>query len=191
MRVGLGSEQLAPWSITQAHAAAAYYTSSVADEAGKVLVLTCDGSGDRLSRHGEHRRSGKSRRGWRRYSEHDSIGRLYALVTRYLGMAPLEHEYKVMGLAPYVGGSAAGGGGRRGSKRLFEFTARSLGWRRRTGCRRCTRPTSSWARLLAGQRFDYVAAGAQRFIERLLTTGCGLRSAKPESAGSPARAACS
>ena len=38
-------------------------------------------------------------------SEHDSIGRLYALVTRSLGMVPLEHEYKVMGLAPYAANS--------------------------------------------------------------------------------------
>ena len=31
-----------------------------------------------------------------------SIGNFYSGVTRFLGMKPLEHEYKVMGLAPYA-----------------------------------------------------------------------------------------
>ncbi|HRZ85777.1 MAG TPA: carbamoyltransferase C-terminal domain-containing protein [Candidatus Paceibacterota bacterium] len=31
-----------------------------------------------------------------------SLGYLYALTTLYLGMKPLEHEFKVMGLAPYA-----------------------------------------------------------------------------------------
>ena len=31
-----------------------------------------------------------------------NIGRIYSLITLYLGMKPAEHEYKVMGLAPYA-----------------------------------------------------------------------------------------
>ena len=31
----------------------------------------------------------------------DSLGVLYSRTTMFLGMKPLEHEYKVMGLAPY------------------------------------------------------------------------------------------
>ncbi len=33
-----------------------------------------------------------------------SIGYLYAITTMYLGMKPLQHEFKVMGLAPYAKG---------------------------------------------------------------------------------------
>ena len=61
-------------------------------------MFTCDGSGDRLCATvsvGE----GSILTRLAAVSEHDSIGRLYSLVTRYLGIAPLEHEYKVMGLA--------------------------------------------------------------------------------------------
>jgi carbamoyltransferase len=48
-QVGLSGGQLAPVEHHQAHAAAAYYTSPWGKTAEKVLVLTCDGSGDRLS----------------------------------------------------------------------------------------------------------------------------------------------
>ena len=93
--------QLEPVEHHQAHAAAAYYTSPWGKTAEKVLVLTCDGSGDRLSATVSIGENGGITR-LAQMSEHDSIGRLYALVTHWLGMCPLEHEYKVMGLAPYA-----------------------------------------------------------------------------------------
>ena len=61
-----------------AHAAAALHTCPW----DRPLVFTCDGSGDRLSATvsiGSQRIAA--------ISEQDSIGRLYAMVTRYLGMA--------------------------------------------------------------------------------------------------------
>ncbi len=93
-------ERMEPVEHHLAHASAAYYTCPWPDE--PVLVLTCDGSGDRLCATVSMGERGELTR-IAQISEHDSIGRLYAMVTRYLGMAPLEHEYKVMGLAPYVG----------------------------------------------------------------------------------------
>ena len=82
-----------------AHAAAAYYGSAWQ---GKVLILTCDGGGDRLSATVSIGDNGVIQR-IASMPEDDSIGYLYLLVTYYMGMMPLEHEYKVMGLAPYVG----------------------------------------------------------------------------------------
>ena len=83
-----------------AHAAAAYYGSHYRTEE-PVLVLTCDGAGDGLSatvsiaEHGTLRRLAATKRD-------ASVGKLYSRVTYLLGLTPWEHEYKVMGLAPYA-----------------------------------------------------------------------------------------
>jgi carbamoyltransferase len=140
-----------------AHAAAAWHTCPWE----RPLVFTCDGSGDRLS-------ATVSIGGERiaEISEHDSIGRLYAMVTRHLGMAPLEHEFKVMGLAPYAGTGERVQRVARLFLDLFEF--RGLEWRRRIGVPSLCGGRGFFAKLLAGLRFDVLAAGVQRFIEQML-----------------------
>ncbi|NPB03790.1 MAG: hypothetical protein GXO39_05185 [Thermotogae bacterium] len=79
-----------------AHASSAYFGSGF----DKALVVTLDGAGDGLS--GSYY-VGKGltleRKGV--ISAYNSIGEFYTRVTQYLGMKPLSHEYKVMGLAPY------------------------------------------------------------------------------------------
>ncbi len=170
--IGLSSRQLAPVEHHQAHAAAAYYTSPYDSPRGstgeKILVLTCDGSGDRLSATVSVGENGRLTR-LAQVSEHDSIGRLYALVTRRLGMVPLEHEYKVMGLAPYAANSRGAADVARMLEGLFEATGDGLGWRRRKGVPSMYAAYTFLGTLLEGQRFDWVAAGAQRFIETMLT----------------------
>jgi carbamoyltransferase len=166
--IGLSGGQLSPVEHHQAHAAAAYYTSPWGRTGEKVLVFTCDGSGDRLSATVSTGENGKLTR-LAQVSEHDSIGRLYALVTRWLGMCPLEHEYKVMGLAPYAAGSCGAGEVARALEALFESTGDGLGWRRRKGVPSLYAAYEFLGKLLAGQRFDWVAAGTQRFLETMLT----------------------
>jgi carbamoyltransferase len=151
----------------QAHAAAAYYTSPWGHTGEKVLVLTCDGSGDRLSATvsiGEGRELTRIAE----VSEHDSIGRLYALVTRVLGMTPLEHEYKVMGLAPYARAASAESLARE-LLASFEFIGEGLAWRRRRGVPSMYAAYSWLSRATAGMRFDAIAGAAQMFLERMLT----------------------
>ena len=71
--------------------------------------------------------------------ENDSIGALYAFVTYHMGMMPLEHEYKVMGLAPYVGNSGKSKEKARLFADLFEFDSKNpLVWRRRPGVPPCS-----------------------------------------------------
>lgn len=66
----------------------------------EALVVTVDGEGDLISstvsvyRGGEFERTAQT-------SRFASLGLLYTAVTVYMGMKPLEHEYKIMGLAPY------------------------------------------------------------------------------------------
>jgi carbamoyltransferase len=149
-----------------AHAAAAYYGSGYD---GKVLVLTCDGGGDRLSatvnvaEHGRIERIAS-------IPENDSIGLLYAMVTYYMGMMPLEHEYKVMGLAPYVGDPIKSMQQAHLFTDLFEFDPKQpLVWRRRKGVPPLFAGYGLVRKLLYRQRFDLVAAGLQQFTEDMLT----------------------
>lgn len=81
------------------HAAAAYFGLRYDDQ--PYLVLTLDGGGDGLcgsvwvGRNGalEHVQD---------VPEQDSLGEIYAITTHLLGFVPLEHEYKLMGMAPYA-----------------------------------------------------------------------------------------
>jgi carbamoyltransferase len=148
-----------------AHASAAYHTVPWPGE--KILVLTCDGSGDRLSATVNIGSNGVLTR-IATVSEHDSIGRLYAQVTRHLGMTPLEHEYKVMGLAAYVPPGSKTEGMARDLSSLFEFDRHGLSWRRRAGVPSMYAASGFLKTLLEGKRFDTIAAGAQKFIEDML-----------------------
>ncbi len=81
------------------HAAAAYFGSPFNLDKD-TLILTCDGAGDGLSATVSiangleiKRISSTSRKA--------SLGKIYSRVTYMLGLKPWEHEYKVMGLAPY------------------------------------------------------------------------------------------
>ncbi|MEK7120812.1 MAG: carbamoyltransferase N-terminal domain-containing protein, partial [Patescibacteria group bacterium] len=83
------------------HAFSGYYCSPLNGK--KALVMTLDGEGDfkcatvSTFEKGEHKLLASSDR------EH-SIGYIYQRLTQVLGMKANEHEYKVMGLAPYAKG---------------------------------------------------------------------------------------
>ncbi len=84
-----------------AHLTAAYYTAPGPSEGAPVLGLTCDGAGDglcatvTLCRGNQFDRIAATDR-------HASLGKIYSRATYLMGMTPWEHEYKLMGMAPYV-----------------------------------------------------------------------------------------
>jgi carbamoyltransferase len=163
---GFDNGRVVPVDHHTAHASAAYYGSGWS---GKVLVLTCDGSGDRLSGTVSIGENGRLER-IASIADNDSIGRLYAMVTYYMGMTPLEHEYKVMGLAPYVGDIGKAGEQARLFAGLFEFDSKNpLVWRRRKGVAPMYSAYDFICKLLYRQRFDLIAAGLQQFTEDMLT----------------------
>src|SRR5207249_2563284 len=93
-----------------------------------------------------------------------SLGSFYTLVTLLLGMKPGEHEYKVMGLAPYapereteraVTALSAVFAMAEGSPSRFE-------WRKRGPLYRALLEAT------LGLRFDGIAGGAQRLLEDAL-----------------------
>ncbi|MEM2908862.1 MAG: carbamoyltransferase C-terminal domain-containing protein [Candidatus Bilamarchaeaceae archaeon] len=66
-----------------------------------ILIITQDGSGDFLSGTVGVYENGKYTM-LNKIDASDSVARLYESITLYLGMKPGEHEYKIMGLAPYA-----------------------------------------------------------------------------------------
>lgn len=67
----------------------------------EILVLTADGEGDGLAASVSIYKKGKQTR-ISATNLNNSLGSYYSAITQYLGMKPNEHEYKVMGLAPYA-----------------------------------------------------------------------------------------
>lgn len=96
---GWGEENIQCVEHHTAHAATAYYGSHYSPD-DEVMIFTGDGSGDGISAtvsigfDGEMERVTSSTRD-------ESIGEIYSLTTHYLGFRPWEHEYKLMGMAPY------------------------------------------------------------------------------------------
>ncbi|MBI2152895.1 MAG: carbamoyl transferase [Candidatus Rokubacteria bacterium] len=144
------------------HAAAAYFGSPYRGAAA--LVLTNDNSGDGLCATISTADGHRLTRHEATPSAAGSLGALYSFVTLYLGMKFGEHEYKVMGLAPYSSES----GRRRGYEALKEIFDLVEG----RPCRFAwLKPGERYQLLLRaglGLRFDWVAAGAQQLLEELL-----------------------
>jgi carbamoyltransferase len=154
------------------HAASAYYGSPFGG--APALVLTNDNSGDGLC----------ATASWGEALDVDcrevtpsapgSLGSFYSFVTLLLGMKFGEHEYKVMGLAPYAPA--------RGVERaaavlrevfdLVEDVPCRFEWKRRGG---------RYATLLEatlGLRFDWIAGGAQQRLEEMLARWVALMRAR-------------
>jgi carbamoyltransferase len=145
------------------HAAAAYYGSPWRD---RVLVLTLDGGGDKLAATVSVA-SGSSIQRIAATPDTESLGNLYSRVTFMLGFVPWEHEYKIMGMAPYAS--------EKNSARLKGLFASYLNlsdldplvFRRKIP--EPTRLTCPRLRQdLAYARFDEIAGGLQAFTEDLI-----------------------
>ena len=82
----------------KSHAYYAYITDPNRDE--PILVYTMDGGGDNANGTVSIGEPGKPLQEISR-SSNCNIGRMYRYATLLLGMRPADHEYKLMGLAPY------------------------------------------------------------------------------------------
>lgn len=143
----------------RSHAAYSYYASPFRNE--KVLAFTADGWGDgKNATIGIFDENGKYE--MVHINTQCNIARIYRYMTLLLGMKPSEHEYKVMGLAPYGKEVYA-------TKALEVFRSTlyvdglEFKWKEQ--------PTDSyyWFReKLEGVRFDNIAYALQRWTEELL-----------------------
>jgi carbamoyltransferase len=128
---------------------------------GDFLVLTSDGRGDDCCARVSTYRDGTWRRIASTPNDH-SIGHMYLAITEYLGMKPNEHEYKVMGLAPYAA---------QGDIAEALAALKRLIWR--SGLEfRSLLPSQSFyyyfREHLERQRFDWVAGAVQTYMETLM-----------------------
>src|SRR5258705_9624206 len=141
------------------HAAAAYYGSGF--EGREALVLTNDNSGDGLCATASTGKALELARHEATPSAPGSLGAFYSFVTLSLGMKFGEHEYKVMGMAPYAGEKYA----TRAEAALREI----FDLEEKIPARfRWLKPGERYALLLRatlGLRFDAIAGGAQRLLE--------------------------
>lgn len=161
------------------HAATAHLTARQGTDEN--LVITADGSGDGVCATVNIGRGNQLER-LATVSNYNSIGEFYTRITQYLGMKPMSHEYKVMGLAPYAREDSA----QRTYDVMKDWYAVSkdnpLTFQNHSGAWKW-QLLRKMQRELAGHRFDHVAWSAQAIVERLLLDwirGCiqktGIRS---------------
>ena len=83
------------------HARAVYHSFANDKISGDSIIFTLDGAGDNTCSSVTY----VNKKGvWNKIAEtplESSLGNIYSHTTKFLGMKPLEHEYKVMGLAAY------------------------------------------------------------------------------------------
>ncbi len=146
-----------------AHAYAAYYSNNDYQKvfSKTSLVVSVDGMGDDVC----SRIFSVKQNVWKEIASTPNkytLGWLYLYVTEYLGMKPNEHEYKVMGLAPYAN--------KEWSERVMKIF-KKLMWVKGLTIK-SSHPMLAYPtyikKHLAGQRFDNIAGGIQMFTEEIL-----------------------
>ncbi len=143
-----------------AHAAYGLYATDASRE--DALVMTVDGFGDAANC--SIWTADRGRLHCHRTYDNFDIGRIYRYITLLLGMKPNEHEYKVMGLAPYADDAYANA--------VADVFRRTLRVDPQNGeLRYHEKPTDSYfyfKNRLEGHRFDAIAGGLQLYTEELL-----------------------
>ncbi len=144
------------------HAAYAFYASPIRDE--NTLVITLDAWGDDLSGTISvyDKKNNKLNR-VRTFSHKDfQLGRIYRYVTLLLKMLPSDHEYKVMGLAPYYDGKTI-----KDVEEIFG-TMQKFDGKKFTFNKNISNIFEYLKENLANFRFDHISAGIQSFTEKML-----------------------
>ena len=146
------------------HLAHAYATIPFMNNHEKRIVLTCDGAGDGACASVNIYENGKMEVSSRSNLE-NSLGLLYCAVVDILGMSRNEHEFKVMGLAPYAKVSS-GEKVYEKLKELIYFDKNSLTLKSKIPLQKATEY------LIANEyfnyRFDSLAYGIQKLTEEIL-----------------------
>jgi carbamoyltransferase len=139
-----------------------YGYSSAPFSGERALVIHVEGGGDDSSATVSIADAQGIREMWK--SNGVQLGRLYRYVTLTLGMKPAQHEYKVMGLAPY-------GNAYHGTRSLEFFrTIHRVDGTEIVKTQTVPDLYISVRDALEGERFDGIAWGLQTFLEETLST---------------------
>ncbi|OGV50889.1 MAG: hypothetical protein A2X49_05595 [Lentisphaerae bacterium GWF2_52_8] len=125
-----------------------------------ILVLTCEGIGDEFNASVSVYKDGSITTLKNMTECH--LGHIYQYITLVLGMKPAQHEYKVMGLAPYSNEYETAKAYKffrkilkvEGMEIKFDQRPKDLYYSIRDGLKHC--------------RFDGIAGGVQKFLEEVL-----------------------
>lgn len=162
-KLHVDSKKIIPVDHETAHAYAAYYSAPSEIKQNKALVISIDGAGDNVCSR-IFKVEGGSFKEIASTPNVFSLGILYLYVTSYLAMKPNEHEYKVMGLAPYSHKQDA-------EKVLKIF--REIMWVNKLRIKAKIPHVYIpyfLEKKLKGYRFDAIAGGIQSFCEEMLIT---------------------
>lgn len=143
----------------QCHRYYAYYASPFRED---TLILTVDGEGDGANATVAIVKDGKITTV--HVGNNCQIARIYRYITLMLGMKPLEHEYKVMGLAPYANSKETDRAYTVFSE-ILEVDGLDFKWK--------NKPQDLYfhfVKKLEGCRFDGIAGALQKFTEELILT---------------------
>jgi len=157
-QIGLGGKPMLPLDHHSCHAATAFFHRPWKEDA---VVLTLDGAGDGLCATVSIGRGNDLEVIAVTPKFHSPAAWFYSAITAHLGLKPYEHEYKVMGMAPY------GQAEHTISLLRGMFTVEGLRFKNNTG-RIGPRFQKFLHRRLYKQRFDNVAAACQQVFEELL-----------------------
>jgi len=156
-QLGIPAERIVFLDHHVCHAAYAYFSSPIRERA---VVITADGWGDGANGSIGIAEGNKLEIVHR--TDRNDLARIYRWTTLLLGMKPNEHEFKVMGLAPYAKEPILAG--------PYEIYKRTLAvdgidFKYRE------KPTDMYywfKERFEGCRFDGIAGGLQRFTEELM-----------------------
>lgn len=156
---GVDREQVVFVNHHQSHAYYSYYIAPEKHE--RMAIVTSDSGGDSAYTS----ISIVDEKGLTKiWEDHDSlIGKIYTAVTLQLGMRPNEHEYKVMGLAPYAAEFH-----KKGPREIFlnALQVEGLAFKRNPQMKDFF---FYFRDRLKQYRFDGIAGGLQDFVETRLT----------------------
>ena len=144
----------------EAHANYAYY-SAIIDRNKPTAVVTADGWGDGANGSIYKAENGKLKKIYE--TQNCNLARIYRYITLLLGMKPHEHEYKVMGLAPYSKKYTTQKA-YEVFKKTLEVDGLEFKWKEK--------PQDLYfhfQKKLEGVRFDGIAGGLQLWLEELVT----------------------
>jgi len=147
------------------HAYAAIFSSNFPLQRKDALVFTADAQGDKLSASLSVYKNNQFNREVE-IPIRDSLGAFFTEITIYLGMKPNEHEYKVMGLAPYAPENEVA--------KVYKILSQLIWLDKKSLQFKSLIHSELFSKYLKerlpGYRFDYIAGAAQKLTENLLTS---------------------